>query len=235
MRYVLSLLFLFSLAAAADGAIIIQHQGNTSPSSEGWVHTLGVLGYPTADAWRTETNGYAKWQGYLGVTDHMGDWSLEVEARWLDGATAQSRATIFDGYHAKSTAFTWDFYNAYYYRKNGGDTPMPGVDPKVYNTYVINYHGDTGYMDILANGNLIEAMPPSEVNDINPGQYLLYWGDNAGGVSHSMMDWREVTFRDELWTAPPPPPPGPGTIPEPASGAIMLGLMGLAWVWRRKR
>ncbi len=213
------------LVGGTARAEMLQHLGNTDPATEGWYVMSGVPGYAEADYWVTKTNGYGRWAptGTAWQSYFADDWSLTVEARWVAGPLTESRATIFDGTHAKSTAFTWDSTNAYYYQAGLGDTAMPGVDPTVFNTYELQYRGDDLECDVLANGNIVTTLDDWTMNDITPGQYLLYWGDNSG-LGPSEMHWREVTFRDYI----------PAAIPEPSTLVLLLGA-AIAFFAFRKR
>ncbi len=224
MRYVICFLFLFlPVVAAAE----ITHVGANNPADEGWYLSKGVTGYAGTDCWIIETSGYGQWQPQVApsAADFAGDWFLIADVRWLAGPKAESRATILDGYHGKSTAFTWDETNAYYYQAGVGDTPIPGVDPTIRHSYRVDYDATAATMTISVDGESKAVLESYQQNDIGAGSYLLYWGDNNSGP-YSKMEWYGVGFNAV-----------PAAIPEPTAFALLaIAACGLvAYAWRRSR
>ncbi len=207
-------------------AASISHIGANNPATEGWLVMSGVPGYAENDYWVTETYGYGRWgpSGTAWQAYFAGDWSATIECQWAAGPVIESRFTIFDGAHGRSTALTWDGSNAYYYQASIGDTPMTAsvIDPSEWNTYDIHYRADDTEMDIYANDVLQATLDANTMNATNPGFYLMYWGDNNGGP-YSKMHWREVTLRDHI-----PEVPEPGTL-------VLLLCAAIAFIaWRRR-
>lgn len=232
MEWLLVLILL--LVPRAVCAEIITHDGDTDPSTEGWKVMTGIPGVPSQEGepnWRIicppQTLGRWTLAEPLGDKHFEGEWAYTVRNKWNAGAPGQQRATVFDGLRAKSTALTWGPLGAYYYAPATGDTLIPDTAPDgLFHTMSVVMVPDLGdAMQFFHDGQLVATLPPEEQNDINPGTFLLYWGDGNGGPASTDIQWSYVEFGNEI-------------VPEPATmwlaliGLLAMGV-GLAWRWRR--
>lgn len=226
MRY--WILLLLVLIPASVSAESILHTGSNNPADEGWYVMSGIAGEPdetTEPSWRIATTGHGRWGPVeLGEANFIGEWTLVVRAKWNEGAMAQQRTTIFDGYRAKSTAFTWDEFGVYYYVGGQGDTLIPNSAPDGnFHDMALVMEAGTDDMVFVYDGLVVDRLTPDRQNNIDPGRYLFYFGDNQGEPGVSDMQYAMVSLSNEV-------------IPEPATYAMLLmgALSVVAWRrWRR--
>lgn len=226
MRYAWITLLVFVLWIPVASAESIIHIGDNNPVDEGWKVLSGVAGEPdttTEPSWRIITTGHGRYGPLeLGEANFIGEWTLHVRAKWNDGAMAQQRVTIFDGYRGKSTAFTWDSLGAYYYVGGQGDTLIPNSFPDGgFHDYVLVMDGDN--MVFAYDGLVFDTLEPARQNDIALGTYLLYFGDNNGAPGISDMQYARVSLTNE-------------PIPEPSTLVLLVsaGIAGFFY-FRRVR
>jgi hypothetical protein len=238
MRPVYCLIVFLCLVSPAVSGIIIEHDGTTNPATEGWRVLSGIPGVPneTTGAWLIQTYGHGRWgpdtpSWYNDPGSWFeNDWELSITYEYGMGKVGQQRATIFDGLHGWSTAFSWDADHAYYYKPGpgkpfGGDTVLEGVNPWEPHTYTLAYDVDTGIADVLVDGEVFDSMMPWEQNQIPFGRYLFYWGDNNGDLGGTSGLWYNLTFSQV----------DPIAVPEPST--ILLLMMAAVGVvgWRSGR
>ncbi|MHC4445244.1 MAG: PEP-CTERM sorting domain-containing protein [Planctomycetota bacterium] len=225
MRYTWILLLVVLIPTSLSAATIL-HEGATNPAEEGWYLMSGISGGPdetTEPSWRIATSGHGRWGPLsLGEENFTGEWTAFVRAKWNDGVPAQQRMTIFDGYRAKSTAFTWGPDGVYYYRKGFGDTLIPDTAPDgQFHDMAVVMEEETSDMVFVYDGLIVDRLTPDQQNDTNPGFYLFYWGDNQGEAGFSDMQYAMVSLSNEV-------------IPEPSTWLMLLTTMGFGlWWWRR--
>ena len=223
MKYWIPLLLvLIPMSVSAES---ILHIGSNNPADEGWHVMSGIPGEPdetTEPSWRIATAVHGRWGPTdLGEANFTGEWTAIVRAKWNEGAATQQRMTIFDGYRAKSTAFTWGPEGVYYYVGGQGDTLIPNSAPDGnFHDMAVVMEDGTDDMVFVYDGQVVDRLSPDQQNDTNPGFYLFYFGDNQGEPGVSDMQYAMVSLSNE-------------TVPEPTTCVMLLmGVLSLA-AWRQ--
>lgn len=202
-----------ALAGNVQGLVLISHQGQANPTSEGWTADPSSSPATTAggndgeDYWGMQVPSAAR----LGYTTniastnltHPAGWTATVRVRLVSGGNIINQAVlqVIDGkdrFDIYLTDGSGSVAKGVWIKGVSADTQISTIDPNAaYHTYQIVFdpagNGGNGTASYYVDGALLATQTRAEAADNNKYKRIL-WGDNSTAASASESRWALAQF-----------------------------------------